>query len=535
MFVSEANFFETELIKLRVMNIDGKICQVEADPSDTIENFTFRVLNLCLKLDEPSKSRNQYKLVVISSCKVLTNERSIAAEGLKNDDEILIVPKRSPPSTDPMTDESLKGPNQSDIDRATARLKERVKERRSLSLDTSTDFQRELRKVIISIVEAAARVLAHTPQANQIIELMKEKQYRKSGHSLDSKRCDIRTGRNEAGQASGSATVSGRATRPPPIPDPTVVAQLVDMGFAEDMVLRALRSRRMNQAQALEWLLENTSSEAGSWSTAEDDDDDNDDDDDDDDDDEIDLDDDADLAVVDTVASQTSWANNLSSDTPDHNQEHFLIGGASDALGRPSGAKELFHGEVESNSSEQQGEKSWSAAELLRSFESFKKHQFRPSPKAMSALLEMGFSEDEVIEALKATGNSQIAACDWLLMDKKAGASSASSSSSWEEADEGLDPNSSVFKAILAEPLVQLSLTNPKLLLAYLSILETPSSASVWINDVDASPVLNQIFKTYNAEKFSLQTPTPEEEDVASPGNAANTEGEGTGEQNTDI
>ncbi|XP_046399661.1 ubiquitin-associated domain-containing protein 1 [Ischnura elegans] len=521
MFVSDANFFESDLVKLRVMNVDGELCQVEVEPSETIENLTFRVVNIFLKLDEPSKSRHQFKLVAISSSKVLTDDRSVASEGLKNDDEILLVPRRQPPSMEPVTDQNTKGPKQNDIDKATAKLKEKVKERRRLSMESSTDFQSELKKVIISIVEAAARVLAHTPQANQIIELMREKQYRKSDQMLDGKGCAIISERNEAAQGSVPTALPGRTTRRPPTPDPSVVARFVDMGFTEDMVLHALRIRRMNQEQALEWLLENLSSEAGSWSTADDD--------------EVDLEDDADLAVVESVESQASWANDISSDSLEPDQDHFLISGASEALGRPSGAKELFPTEVEGNDSEQSGQKSWSAAELLRSFEAFKKHQFRPSPKAMSALLEMGFSEDKVIEALKATGNSQVAACEWLLMHKKAGASSASSSSSWEEADEGLDPNSPAYKAILSEPLVQLSLTNPKLLLAYLSILETPSSVSAWINDVDASPVLNQIFKTYNAEKYSIQTPTPEGEDVASPDSVVNAEGEETGEENTEI
>jgi hypothetical protein len=40
---------------------------------------------------------------------------------------------------------------------------------------------------------------------------------------------------------------------------------------------------------------------------------------------------------------------------------------------------------------------------------------------------------------------------------------------------------------------------------AFLSMLESPSSASNWINDPDASPVLSQIFKTYHAEKHALQ------------------------------
>jgi hypothetical protein len=40
---------------------------------------------------------------------------------------------------------------------------------------------------------------------------------------------------------------------------------------------------------------------------------------------------------------------------------------------------------------------------------------------------------------------------------------------------------------------------------AFLSLLENPNSANIWMNDPDASPVLSQIFKIYQAEKHALQ------------------------------
>jgi len=43
-------------------------------------------------------------------------------------------------------------------------------------------------------------------------------------------------------------------------------------------------------------------------------------------------------------------------------------------------------------------------------------------------------------------------------------------------------------------------------------MLESPSSANMWISDPDASPVLSQIFKTYHAEKHALQTNRYEEQ-----------------------
>lgn len=46
--------------------------------------------------------------------------------------------------------------------------------------------------------------------------------------------------------------------------------------------------------------------------------------------------------------------------------------------------------------------------------------------------------------------------CEWLLGDRKP---------SPEELDQGIDPNSPLFQAILDNPVVQLGLTNPKTLL----------------------------------------------------------------------
>jgi hypothetical protein len=43
------------------------------------------------------------------------------------------------------------------------------------------------------------------------------------------------------------------------------------------------------------------------------------------------------------------------------------------------------------------------------------------------------------------------------------------------------------------------------LVIAFLSMLESPRSANMWFNDPDAAPVLSQIFKTYHAERHALQ------------------------------
>ncbi|EDL93529.1 ubiquitin associated domain containing 1, isoform CRA_b [Rattus norvegicus] len=121
-----------------------------------------------------------------------------------------------------------------------------------------------------------------------------------------------------------------------------------------------------------------------------------------------------------------------------------------------------------------------------------RKKEFRADARAVISLMEMGFDEKEVIDALRVNNNQQNAACEWLLGDRKP---------SPEELDQGIDPNSPLFQAILDNPVVQLGLTNPKTLLAFEDMLENPLNSTQWMNDPETGPVMLQIsriFQTLN-------------------------------------
>uniref|UniRef100_A0A8C3AJT3 UBA domain containing 1 n=1 Tax=Cyclopterus lumpus TaxID=8103 RepID=A0A8C3AJT3_CYCLU len=108
-----------------------------------------------------------------------------------------------------------------------------------------------------------------------------------------------------------------------------------------------------------------------------------------------------------------------------------------------------------------------------------RKREFRPDSRAVIALMEMGFDEKEVVDGLRVNNNQQD--CEWLLGDRKP---------SPEDLDKGIDTNSTLFQAILENPVVQLGLTNPKTLLA-----------TQWMNDPETGPVMLQIsriFQTLN-------------------------------------
>lgn len=112
---------------------------------------------------------------------------------------------------------------------------------------------------------------------------------------------------------------------------------------------------------------------------------------------------------------------------------------------------------------------------LLKSYRYYRKMDFKPSSRAVQSLSEMGFEEKNIIEALKITGNNQINAvsnlykfnfitlqiyssfqCEWLLGERR---------HSLQNLDKELDPGSQIYKVIMNDPRIQLSLTNPNMLL----------------------------------------------------------------------
>lgn len=132
---------------------------------------------------------------------------------------------------------------------------------------------------------------------------------------------------------------------------------------------------------------------------------------------------------------------------------------------------------------------------MLECFQEYKRKDFKPNKKAMSNLKEMGFSETTILDALRIHSNSQEAACEWLLGDRRPKPI---------DLQVGLDTSSAIYRSIVSNPVVQLGLCSPKTLLAMLQMLENPGCASRWLNDSDTAPILSQIFRIYHAEKHSV-------------------------------
>ncbi|XP_069668935.1 ubiquitin-associated domain-containing protein 1 isoform X2 [Periplaneta americana] len=412
MFVSDTNLFSSDLVKLSVISNEGGVWNIDAATDITVDKLKTMALCHFYNPLECVKVTPNYKLVLVSDKRPLDNDNSVLQEGLRDNDELLLVECRQPPSEEPFTADSSGGPTVEEINAATQEVEEKNTLKLHPPLECTADFQSEIRKILISLVEASARILTPSPNAEEVFEVIRER--------LDAK---------------------AKAE-----PDPRAIRQLMDMGFSEHAASRSLRLNRMNPSEALEWLLENGGEEEPEEQRTE-------------------------AGSVDASAAVR----------PKKQQE------AVPSTSVPSKPKK---------SQSQPQSVAQSVAALLESFRAYKRRDFKPNAKALLNLMDMGFPESDVRDALRITGNNQSAACEWLLGDRRP---------SLEDLDSGLDPESPIYKAIMSNPAIQLSLTSPKMLLAFLSMLENPSSANTWINDPDASPVLSQIFKTYHAEKHALQ------------------------------
>lgn len=377
--------------------MDGAEWLEEVTEDTGVEKLKERCLKQCVQggLEDP-KTVTHHKLIHATSERVLSDTKTVGEENLQDKDVLLLIKKRAPAAPPKMADVSAeekkkqeqKAPDKEDIMKVTAQLTARQVDR-MVTQHNLRDFQTELRKILVSLIEVAQKLLALNPDA---VELFK-----KANAMLDE---------DEEERV-----------------DEAALRQLTEMGFPESRAVKALRLNHMSVTQAMEWLIEH--------------------------------------------------AEDPAIDAP------LPVPGGKRAVAEE--AKPEAVAEISKQD------------ELTDIFKRIRrKREFRPEPRAMIALMEMGFDEKEVIDALRVNNNQQDAACEWLLGDRKP---------SPEELDNGIDVESPLFQAILDNPVVQLGLINPKTLLAFEDMLENPLNSTQWMNDPETGPVMLQIsriFQTLN-------------------------------------
>ncbi|XP_045197276.2 ubiquitin-associated domain-containing protein 1-like isoform X2 [Mercenaria mercenaria] len=421
MFVSDTNIFPSSDMKIRVTCPDGTDIILSVCPDSKID--TLKVAALGNLLQDPTGSMKEslyYKVVLVRTCKSLEDDKTLAEQDVQDNDEVLLLKRRLQPSQfekgadKAKSEEAKRGPNAEEIKKATSSVQRFEKPATSSSvLATAIDFQTELRKILISLIEVSQKLLCLNPEASKIFSQAEEIL-------------------SEQPQVSKI--------------DEDCVKQLTDMGFQENRAKKALLLNKMSVVSAMEWLLQHEN----------------------------------DPDIDDPLPQESS----------DEEKDDGAVGGQT---GLPANASTSVDGQIASPCR---------VSNILKSLRAYRKREFRPNQKTLQHLMEMGFDESDVIDALRATRNDGEAACELLISNKKPPS---------EDVDEGIDHDSPLFKAIMANSVVQLGLNNPRCLLAFIQMLEHPHTANQWLSDAETAPLLVQVSRIYHAEKHSQQQQKHEE------------------------
>lgn len=417
MLVSEGSIFNQQTFKIKIVTSNGSEWELDIDPDITVEKIKLMAIgHFYSNTAETTKVYTQYKLIHTCHNRQLNNDSSLTAEGVLDNDELLLLKIRCVENVSfasAQDEEALcKGPDETLINQHTSKLQAKNEKRVAEEAVTALDFQVELRKILVSLIDAA-----------QKIQLLNE-------NTLP-----LFTNTEETDM---STHISNDAI------DPMALGQLTDMGFSAKQAAEALISNKMSAMDALESLLSNNCNP------------------------------DATDVVTDLPSSEPSpcviqnAVQNSCNSSTNSSDSNTTVASALNILSLP---------------------------DLMEAFRAYKRREFWPNPKAFSNLREMGFDEEKITDSLRVSENNQDAAFEWLI-------------SRWptiQDFSQGLDTEGAIYKAVIANPVIQLGLNSPKVLYAFLHMLENPNCANRWLRDPDTAPLLIQIFKIYHAEKYSLQ------------------------------
>lgn len=264
-------------------------------------------------------------------------------------------------------------------------------------------LQYDIRKILISLAQSSAYVIGAGPYADRLLLMLKQRLINKRKTETDSVNC------------------------------------LLDMGFARPRAVYALKLKEFVYADALRWLIENPRQEVPTLEEMETRD------------------------LFDQIQPLSVQGENRGDRVfDDDGEEEEEEEDGEEARGeKESVAEEKREEEQERRVLEAAALKSFNTRKeyietLLEIIRIHSQRDVVVCDEMVAKLLEMGFAEAEIREALQITQNNQAAACEWLL---------GSRSKSLTELRDGLPQDSPILKALLASPQVQISLGNPKMLL----------------------------------------------------------------------
>ncbi|XP_064616494.1 ubiquitin-associated domain-containing protein 1-like isoform X2 [Liolophura sinensis] len=229
MLVTGNTIFQPSNMRVRITSMRGVDFICELCPDMTVHEVKVKSLGHFLGPGESVKESLYHRLILVRTGKVLNDEASVKHEELEENDELLLIKRRIQPLPFEVEkrEESGKAPTLEQIREATANIPCLNHDRPPEDPPNSVHFQAELRKILISLIEASQKILCLDPEAAKIFkqadEIMNE-------NSADKTKID---------KAS--------------------LQQLVDMGFPEVKARKALKLNRMNVMEAMEWLFQHES------------------------------------------------------------------------------------------------------------------------------------------------------------------------------------------------------------------------------------------------------------------------------------
>uniref|UniRef100_A0A1B6CMQ4 UBA domain-containing protein n=1 Tax=Clastoptera arizonana TaxID=38151 RepID=A0A1B6CMQ4_9HEMI len=212
---------QEEEITLYVIGFIDKICYQKVYGTVKISNLLTFVLNLLSTSSDISGSQSNFSLVSVRLKHILNPKRTVSEEGLRRDDKILLIEKYT---KQPKIIECSGAPKKQDILSATKHLEvKNLNNKITPLLDINLEkvFEDEIHKILISLIEASARILSNMPNSNQIFK-------------------DI------------SSRIENKMK-----PNKKAIEKLISLGFTEHQAKYALLIKKNNINEAKEWLIVN--------------------------------------------------------------------------------------------------------------------------------------------------------------------------------------------------------------------------------------------------------------------------------------
>ncbi|MPC36176.1 Ubiquitin-associated domain-containing protein 1 [Portunus trituberculatus] len=242
MFVAEpVQSLLTHNLKLVVLNSEGRDYSLEVPTDMTVEQVKkMAVGHFSNPLEavggddrtsadgcKTGGGGRSYRLVLVREARPLMEANSIQLEQLLDNDELLLVERReAPPANELVPESTAEAPTMAQITAVTAQLPKRNYIHDTDAGQYSDDFQTELRRILVTMIEASVRLISANPDSEEIFSQILDKLERRHRPHVD---------RN-------------------------ALRQLTEMGFPEAKATKALQIRR-NVTEAMEWLLERGSSD----------------------------------------------------------------------------------------------------------------------------------------------------------------------------------------------------------------------------------------------------------------------------------